>query len=101
MQLTVGLWHLLLVCVHYFLLFAIHPNVTLQDKPGILVCVGISTYMFVCFHIASFSLISATALGMFLVVSGNMEYYIQMLYDSRNGASLTAILLKKKKNPLK
>lgn len=49
--------------------------------------------MFVCFYTVDLYLIPATALGLFLVVSGNVGYCIQMLYGFRNGASVTVILL--------
>lgn len=73
-QFAVGTQHLLLLCVHYFLLFITHPSVALQDEPGILECLGIGTYRFVCFHTVYLYLVSATLLGLFLFVSVNVGF---------------------------
>lgn len=50
------------------------------------------TYRFVCFHTVCVYLVSATALGLFLLFSLNVGVCIQMLYSFWDGASLRGIL---------
>lgn len=80
------------MCVHSFFLFTTHPSVALQDEPGILECLGMGTYRFVCFHTVYLHLVSATLLGMFLLVSVNVGVCNQMLYGFCDGASLRGSL---------